>query len=67
MKKAKTVTSINGQDICKRFNDQRGCKPNCPQGKLHLCDILLASNKACGGTHTRSQHDPKRHGVPQTQ
>eukprot|EP00973_Karenia_brevis_P060045 8355238-Karenia_brevis.AAC.1 len=31
-KKLMTVTSINGQDICKRFNDQRGCKPNCPQG-----------------------------------
>eukprot|EP00973_Karenia_brevis_P030340 4183095-Karenia_brevis.AAC.1 len=30
-KRVKTVTSINGQDICKRFNDQRGCKPNCPQ------------------------------------
>eukprot|EP00973_Karenia_brevis_P090827 12404487-Karenia_brevis.AAC.1 len=43
----KTVTAIGGTDVCKKYNDQRGCKGRCPNGKLHVCDIILSNNKAC--------------------
>eukprot|EP00973_Karenia_brevis_P016598 2272464-Karenia_brevis.AAC.1 len=33
--KVKTITALNDTEVCKRFNDQRGCKAKCPHGKLH--------------------------------
>jgi len=57
-------TTASGAVICKRFNDQRGCKATCPGGKLHVCDVTLANGSACGAKdHSRLRHNPARHGA----
>ena len=46
-----------GTKICKPWNDGRGCQngDQCPDS--HCCDVLMASDQACGNTgHTRLQH-----------
>ena len=54
-----------GKDLCKFYNDTRGCKTPCPQKKVHACDVYLATGKICGhGGHRRIHHDEKVHGMP---
>ena len=54
----------NNQPLCKKYNDSRGCKSSCPDGKVHGCDVRLAkSGQACGSkSHTRKTHDAQKHG-----
>ena len=61
-----TATHTNsGIAVCKRYNDSRGCKKPCPDGKSHVCDLILAkNNQMCGrGDHNRRGHDPSKHGA----
>jgi hypothetical protein len=49
-----------GQEICKRFNDPRGCthhERDCPQGRLHVCDVRRPEGGACGSTKHRRLDD----------
>ena len=55
-----------GKAICKKYNDRRGCEGKCRDGKVHVCDVLLMSQKPCEGKHSRMQHDPRKHGAPAT-
>ena len=56
-----------GKPFCKSWNDSRGCRDPCKQGKVHACDLQLqGSGKACEKKHTRAQHDPTRDGMPST-
>ena len=60
-----SAATAAGAAICKRFNDQRGCKGTCPTGKLHACDVTVATGSACGRKdHCRLGHDPAKHGAP---
>ena len=59
---ATCVVDNKGNKICKAFNDRRGCSTPCSKGLVHCCDVQLASNKTCGGRHSRTQHDPSVHG-----
>ena len=55
--------NARGHEICKMFNDGRGCSKSCPQGFLHGCDLRVASTKhACGLPHPRKAHDQLKHG-----
>ena len=53
---------FGGKEICKAFNDNRGCKGRgkgkpCPNGQLHVCDVVLPSGKPCGNkNHSRKGH-----------
>ena len=55
-----------GSQICKGWNDSRGCAKPCPNGRSHVCDVVLAkSGTVCGRSdHNRRAHDPARHGQP---
>ncbi|OLP93135.1 hypothetical protein AK812_SmicGene25005 [Symbiodinium microadriaticum] len=44
-KKLRTATHYNGQPICKRNNDNRGCDGSC--GKLDICDVILSDGTVC--------------------
>ena len=59
-----TITETKqGWSVCKAHNDQRGCGQYCNFGKVHVCDVLLASGQGCESKgHTRLQHDPLKHG-----
>ena len=64
--RVKTVTqSSDGVQVCKRYNDHRGCTTKQCQF-AHICDVLLENNAMCGGKHKRKDHDSSRHGKPQT-
>ena len=53
-KKMRTATHYQGQLICKRYNDNRGCDGNC--GKLDICDVILPDGSVCGSKkHHRLQ------------
>ena len=53
---APSARTHKGKEICKAFNDQRGCKNNkCP--RVHVCDAPNRSGQTCGQTnHSRMQH-----------
>ena len=55
----------SGLQICKRFNDVRGCDAQCPHGKVHCCDVAIGnSGSPCEArSHNRVTHDPNRHGM----
>jgi hypothetical protein len=67
-KMATASSTSNGTKLCKSFNDNRGCKPRCPHGLVHACDVVLVkSGAACGSKdHNRAKHDKARHGTPAT-
>lgn len=48
-------TDSVGNEICKAWNDRRGCdKECCPAGKEHICDVLREDGEVCGSfDHTR--------------
>eukprot|EP00973_Karenia_brevis_P016006 2188166-Karenia_brevis.AAC.1 len=50
----------DGKEICKRFNDARGCVvPGCTNA--HVCDIQLPSGLTCGSSsHHRLTHTGPR-------
>ena len=61
-----TCTHLDRKNICKAWNDGRGCKTPCVRRFVHACDIRLAEGRACGSKdHRRVDHDPRRHGQPQ--
>ena len=51
----KTGKKCQGQDMCKKYNDQRGCKSPCPDKKKHCCDVLMGNSTVCGKAHPRTQ------------
>ena len=59
-KVVKTAGHLNGKEICKPFNDARGCAKSpqqCPLQRLHVCDAVGADGVLCGSkTHSRAQH-----------
>ena len=64
--KPATATKLpSGIEIYKRWNDARGCPARkCPKGKAHVCDVLLQTGAVCASaSHTRTEHDPTRHGA----
>ena len=56
-REVRTCNEFNGQKICKKRNDNRGCaarQKDCPDGKLHICDAVKPDGKPCGNSsHTR--------------
>ena len=57
----------SGKELCKRWNDARGCSGGgkCERGKVHACDVMLLTGAICASTsHNRAQHDPMKHGEP---
>ena len=60
----KTVrTAASGENICMRFNDQRGCT-NHKCRFAHVCDVMLVKGqKACSASdHNRCGHNVSSHG-----
>ena len=58
--KQKTVTKLaSGDEICKKHNDNRGCRKDpakCPDGRKHVCDAARPDGRPCGNPkHTRKQ------------
>ena len=53
-----------GKPACNRFNSKGGCRlASC--SFQHICNQRLASGSICGSkNHSRSQHDPSKHGKP---
>eukprot|EP00973_Karenia_brevis_P067784 9430718-Karenia_brevis.AAC.1 len=49
-------TSSSGKEICKMWNDNRGChNSSCPH--LHICDAMLPNGRACESKdHNRAGH-----------
>ena len=43
----RTGHHFKGQEICKAWNDARGCTSPCPRGKIHVCDVLV-DGRVCG-------------------
>ena len=58
-KKLKTGNAFQGQPICKKRNDNRGCvkdEAKCPDKRLHRCDALKSDGSVCGSkSHSRMQ------------
>ena len=54
----KTASTFQGKTICKRYNDNRGCKgKTCPSGDKHVCDVIKDNGQPCGATkHNRQGH-----------
>jgi hypothetical protein len=66
---ARTTGEVHGQkQICRAFNDKRGCRKPCPNGRDHVCDVILQKdNKVCGSrNHGRSSHNASHHGAHAT-
>ena len=54
-------------EICRRFNDNRGCKGVCPQGHAHACNVVLKSGKVCAAKpHSKLTHREDSHGAVAT-
>ena len=52
-----TGSKHRGKDICKQWNDNRGCSQKCPHNALHVCDALNARGEVCGSnSHSRAKH-----------
>ena len=64
---ARTREAKNGEKLCVRWNDKRGCtQKQCKFG--HKCDMVLASTgDACLGNHKACDHDNKQHGQAKSQ
>ena len=47
-----------GLQICKAWNDNRGCKrKGCPMGRAHVCDMIKKNGKPClSKQHNRLNH-----------
>ena len=62
---ATATHTSGGSQICKSWNDSRGCPKPCASGKAHVCDIvLLKTGAVCGRSdHNRRGHNPLQHGV----
>ena len=59
-KRQRTGSHHGGKEVCKPFNDQRGCsakEENCPYKRRHVCDVLMPNGSVCGSTkHSRKGH-----------
>ena len=55
-----TTNKTSGNlDICKKWNDNRGCRKSedkCPDGRRHVCDATRPDGRPCESrAHTRKQ------------
>ena len=60
-----TAQQHGGRNICKAYNDVRGCgdERRCPAKGAHVCDVIMPNGKACGSkSHNRSSHPQPRWG-----
>ncbi|CAE8723016.1 unnamed protein product [Polarella glacialis] len=55
-KKVRTATTFQSAELCKKWNDQRGCPGEKECGKTHRCDIIKADGNTCGLALRRSAH-----------
>ena len=64
-KKWATVNSAsNGRWLCKKFNDNRGCRTPCVEGGYHACDCELTNGYGCEQTgHNRQNHSAQHNGA----
>ena len=47
-----------GHQLCKKWNDGRGCVASSHCDKSHVCDVMVSENAICGHTtHSRYEHD----------
>ena len=54
----------DNQEICRRFNDVRGCKQTCPLKFLHVCDCWLEAGRVCANKgHNRMTHKESSSGA----
>ena len=62
--KYKTATAaVDGKQLCKAYNDNRGCKLGARCTMSHTCDLLI-KGLPCGQNHGRMNHDMVRHSTP---
>ena len=47
-KKVRTATTFQSAELCKKWNDQRGCPGEKECGKTHRCDVIKADGNTCG-------------------
>jgi hypothetical protein len=60
-KKIRTATTFQSEDLCKKWNDQRGCASEKECGKSHRCDIIKADGNTCGSLkHNRKSCPAKK-------
>ena len=56
----RTGGHFQGREVCKPFNDARGCTKQeklCPLGRIHVCDAIGDDGQICGSrAHSRAQH-----------
>ena len=64
-KEPATCKTWKTKQLCKPYNDGRGCKSGKSCGMEHRCDVRLeGTNEACGArNHARFSHDPRQHGA----
>ena len=58
--------TADGQKVCFKFNGNKGCQTAGCQFK-HVCNVTMPSGAICGGSHSRKNHDPAKHGAPKQQ
>ena len=64
MAKWKTVSNHEGKNICKPFQDARGCKKGRACNFLYICDAIV-NGKVCAKTHPRKDHNEDKDGKVQ--
>ncbi|CAE8593271.1 unnamed protein product, partial [Polarella glacialis] len=47
-KNVRTAVTFQSQELCKKWNDQRGCPGEKECGKSHRCDVIKADGNTCG-------------------
>jgi len=57
-----------GHQLCKKWNDGRGCVADSHCAKSHMCDVLITAHTICSSTdHSRYDHDGEVFGWLQAQ
>ena len=51
-KRSRTAREASGMELCKKWNDNRGCDGSC--GRLDACDVILPDGRVCA---SRKQAD----------
>jgi len=46
----------SGKNLCKMYNDARGCTRGASCFNKHTCDVLMATGQNCDGNHPRATH-----------
>ncbi|CAE7471996.1 Dnmt3b, partial [Symbiodinium pilosum] len=57
-KRPRTGREVNGMELCKKWNDNRGCDGTC--GKLDACDVMLSDGRICASKKHNRMTCPHR-------